>query len=274
MIVSESLDRFMMLNEDFLAENILNEKISINSIRDKGKRIAVLASMFFIFVSGNRPELLKTLPDKTEIAKSPLIFKMAEDNYLEKDEIFRGFEELLHFYQAKPRILSASSPGFIEAVNKVIPYRLDSAKVYYYDRYDEDILKAADKLMKKGEEPNADLIKAIMLIETGMTPVKNELNYEGFPQTKQHIIDDVNNKNGTSFTMEDMYDAEKSAEFIHYYIKTISRSQHVNTLDDLVIAYNWGLGNLKKYKNGELVLPEQTEDYIAMLNIMQDFFAS
>ncbi len=39
MLVCESLDRFMMLNEDFLAENVLNEKLEQMEISLYDKQI-------------------------------------------------------------------------------------------------------------------------------------------------------------------------------------------------------------------------------------------
>ena len=124
-----------------------------------------------------------------------------------------------------------------------------------------------------------------MMIETGMNPTKNSLGYEGFPQTKEHIINGwkdkkgtfhpgINQKFGTDFTLEQMYDAEKAAEFIHYYMKTVARSDYVDDLKDMIIAYNWGVGNLAKYKRGEKELPQQSSDYVKMVDVMQDYFTS
>jgi len=275
-IVRESLSRFDLLNEEFLAQNILNEKFDINLLTNKAQKLAVLASMFFMFVGGTRPEMVNKLPEKSEITKEPLIYKMAEEDFLSRDEIFKGFEELLSKYypfsKEKPEILSAGTPGFIESINSVKPGRLDSSKIDYYDRFDREIMNAVDKLRAKGENPDPNLIKTIMIIETGMNPRKNSLGYEGFPQTKQHIINDVNNRYGVSFLVIDMYDAEKAAQFIHYYLKMVQRSQWVEDIDDLIIAYNWGLGNLRDYKKGEIELPQQTSDYLAMIGSVKNHF--
>jgi hypothetical protein len=277
-IVRESLNRFELLNEEFLAENILNEKFDINLLTSKAQKIAVLASMFFMFVGGTRPEIVNSLPDKAEISKDPLIYKMAQEDSLSRDQIFMGFQDLLDKYkpkkEQKSEILSAGTPGFIESINSIKPGRLDSSKIAHYDQYDADIMKAVNKLRAKGENPDPNLIKTIMIIETGMNPRKNSLGYEGFPQTKQHIINGINEKNRTGFTMMDMYVPEKAAEFIHYYLKTVQKSQWVDDIDDLIIAYNWGLGNLRDYKKGEREMPQQTADYIAMINSVKDNFGT
>ena len=290
MLVRESLSRFDLLNDEFLAENILNEKFDINLLTNNAQKIAVLASMFLMFAGGRAPQVANKI-DKDTVAKQPMIYRMAEEDFLSRDEIFTGFTDLLTQFQdekvadepAKPEILSAGEAGFIEAINLIKPGRLDTAKIDHYDQYDNEILAAVKQLEAKGEDPNADLIKSIMLIETGMTPVKNNLGYEGFPQTKERIINGwtdkkgkfhpgINQKHGTNFTMKDMYHPGKAAEFIHYYLKSTSKSSYVNDLKDLIIAYNWGVGNLGKYKKGEKELPQQTADYIKMVDTMQDFW--
>lgn len=290
MLVRESLSRFDLLNEDFLAENVLNEKFDINLLSSKAQKLAVLASMFVMFAGGRAPELANDL-NKEEIAKKPLILKLADEDFLDRDEIFTNFNDLLDSFKDKkeeaaaPKIVQADE-DFINSINKIKPGRLDSAYMERYNQYDDDILRAADNLRAKGEDPNVNLIKAIMLVETGMNPTKNSLGYEGFPQTKEHIINGwtedstgtfypgINQKYGTKFTLEDMYDAEKAAEFIHYYLKSTSKSDYVDDLKDLIIAYNWGVGNLGAYKRGEKELPKQSSDYVKMIDVMQDYFTS
>lgn len=276
--VNESLDRFALLDENFLAENVLNEKLDINVITNKAKKLGVLAAMFLMFVGGKAPELQSKMPSNDQISRNPIMQNMAGEDHLSRDDVFDGFANMLSLYKGnknlQPKILSTSSTGFIDDVNKINPNRLDSSKTDRYDGFDEDILKAVKNLQEKGEEVNPDLIKAIMIIETGMKPVKNRLGYEGFPQTKQHIIDGVNERNGTSFTMKDMYNPEKSAEFIHYFIKTIEKSKFVKNTSDMVIAYNWGIGNLGKYKKGEKKLPQETKDYVDIFKTMEKYFVS
>jgi|AntAceMinimDraft_18_1070375.scaffolds.fasta_scaffold01445_6 lysozyme len=97
MLVRESINRFMMLNEDFLAENILNEKININSIVDTSKKLGVLASMFLMFANSKTSEM--TLPNKDLISKEPVIINMSQEDFLSRDEIFTEFETLLNLYR-------------------------------------------------------------------------------------------------------------------------------------------------------------------------------
>jgi len=181
-------------------------------------------------------------------------------------------------------IFSLGAAGLITSINSVVPDRLSKEKIPRYDKYDKDILKAVNNLKAKDENPDADLIKAIMIIETGMHPRKNSLGFEGFPQTKKHIINGwkdkkgvfhpgINQKYDTNFTIEDMYNAEKAAEFIYYYTKSLKKSKYVKTTEDIIIAYNWGVGNLGKYKNGKEKLPKQSKDYVEMIKILQKYFS-
>jgi len=160
----------------------------------------------------------------------------------------------------------------IDSINNIKENRLSLRKIHQYEQFNDEILLASDALKEKGENPNVNLIKAIMIVETGMKPIKNKSGFEGFPQTKSRFIESINKRNKTNFTMVDMYDAEESVKFIHYYLKSVSKSMYVNNLEDLIIAYNWGVGNLGKYKRGEESLPNQTKDYIAMIKVLEKHF--
>lgn len=156
----------------------------------------------------------------------------------------------------------------INKINKIKPNILSKRKKDKYNKEDTKIIKALHDLERIGEKPDYNLIKCIMIIETGMEPRENHLGFHGYPQTKQKYIDWINKKNNTNFTLEDMYDVYKSAQYIHYYVKTLLNSSYINNNEDIVIAYNWGIGNLRLYKQGEKELPKESEDYVNMLNII------
>lgn len=297
------------LLEQLLNESMMNEKINIDKINDIVKKI------------GNKKEAIKTLIKKFNQSKNLnvkkylgyilvalLIGNFALNNNKGKDK--RQYElemasataflmdvatekgeitidDLDGVSGANPwtplEIMSAASLGFVDAVNDVKPGRLDSSKVDRYDKYDPEILAACEELRLKGEQPNPNFIKTIMLIETGMNPRKNSLGFEGFPQTKIEYINGwtdkdgkfhpgINQKHNQNFTMADMYDAGESAKFIYYYLKSLGKSKHVSSHEDMLIAYNWGMGNLGKYKAGVKKLPKQSSDYVDMYNAMSTFY--
>jgi len=286
--------------ENQLFESVLNENFSVNkiveiipNIKDKKQAFKNLVSKFnkennfnfkkaigitliaFYLVgfttknnkwaSQNILQIEKAGVELTQVAK--------EIGEISVDDIATVAE----FKAEKPEIVSTPiikiHSDIINDINKVVPKRMSPEKINQYEQYNKSILKAVENLKAKGEKANADLIKSIMLIETGMKPRKNSLGFEGFPQTKQHIINGINKKYKTSFTMEDMYNAERSAEFIHYYTKSLQKSQYVNNLEDMIIAYNWGMGNLGAYKRGEKQLPNQSKDYVKMIKVLEKYFS-
>lgn len=200
-----------------------------------------------------------------------LIDKSQDKGYIDINDV----DAISYVNEMPPKeelpIISMATPGIIDAVNEVKPGRLDSSKIERYDKYDKQILNALDKLKEKGENPDANIIKIIMVIETGMNPVKNSLGFEGFPQTKKYIVDHINKKYHTHFTMADMYKAGPSAQFIYYYMKSVFQSDFVNDIPDMLIAYNWGVTNLARYKKGTKKLPNQSRDYVSMYNAMSPF---
>jgi len=296
------------LLEQLLNESMINEKINIDKINDivkkignkkeaiislikkfnQSKNLTTKKYLTYILVAivlgnfvikNNRWAGSHQYHASIEKAATELINSVGDDGVLTSDDV----DAISYVNEMTPKevlpIISMGTPGLIDDVNLVKPGRLDSTKIAQYDRYDKQIVDALDELRAKGENPDDNLIKIIMVIETGMNPRKNSLGYEGFPQTKQHILNGwkdkngkyhpgINQKNHTNFTMADMYKPGKSAQFIYYYLKSLNRSENVETIPDILIAYNWGVGNLGKYKRGMKKLPGQSKDYVSMYNAM------
>jgi GH24 family phage-related lysozyme (muramidase) len=93
MFVYESVYPF--LNEEFLAQEVLNERFDINSIKDKAKKIAILASMFLITASNQG---FKNLPPKKELMQNPTFGVLANQRNLTSKEIKTKFENLFDLY--------------------------------------------------------------------------------------------------------------------------------------------------------------------------------
>lgn len=178
----------------------------------------------------------------------------------------------------EPNVLSISNnPNLIDKLNIINPGRFSRDKVDIYDRYDKDIHTASRELEKEGEAVDTDLIKTIMMIETGMEPFDSKGNprtsktkHAGFPQTKPYIVEWINKKFGTDFEMKDMYKPKEAAKFIHYMIKDLGGYSYINSPEDIVSAYNWGPGNFKKYKYESKEMPKETSNYIKFTNILMN----
>jgi len=297
-LVLESLDqiydRERSVISPYLYMELLNEGIQFKNPKDaiqkaakilpdltKNKRLNLLA---LLFLMNTGVGLQSNIKSKEDIKGNEIILKLADKVNPSAKTIMHAFDLMVPPARVTPDILQVT-PDFISDLDTIKPGRFAEGKMDIYNQFDDEIMQAIDTLRAHGENPNADIIKAIMLIETGMNPRKNSLGYEGFPQTKEHIINGwkdkdgkfhpgINQRYGTNFTLKDMYDPAKAAEFIHYYIKALQKSKHVNSVEDIIIAYNWGTGNLGKYKKGEKDLPKESADYVKMLNAMKKHFAS
>jgi len=281
-LVSESLDQLYRERQGvspYIYMELLNEGIQFKNPKDaikkasqllpslpQGKRISLLALLFMMNTGGLEGE-----DYKKDIEMNPIIKDLANEPNPSSEKISHAFDLMAPPVKAPPAVLQVT-PDFIADLDTIKPGRFAERKMDHYNQFDEEILQAVDSLKAKGEIPNANFIKAIMLIETGMNPTKNSLGYEGFPQTKQWLVDAVNDRYGTNFDITDMYDANSAAQFIHYFTKMIEKNRHVDSLEDVIIAYNWGTKNLGKYKRGEKELPTQSKDYVKMLQAMEKHF--
>jgi len=282
-LVSESLeqlyDKGKLSVSPYLYEALLAEGIQFKNPKDaikkavrllpnlaKNKRINLLTLLFLLNTGAVNVEG----ENRQAIENNKYIVNLAEKPRVSASEIEGVFDLMAPPIKAKPNILQMTS-AVIDAVDSV---RFSKNKLDQYNQYDEDILKAVKELRDSGENVNADLIKAIMLIETGMKPSKNSLGFEGFPQTKEKFIDGINKRYNTNFTMKDMYDPYESAKFIHYYLDALGKSKWVDSVADIAIAYNWGIGNLGKYKRGEKKLPDQSKTYVKLLKSLELHYPS
>lgn len=274
----------LLLNESFISEGLNMNKIQglLTKVRDKKemignllkkfnsstnfkmrKYIAILLMILVSMSSGPKLSSGATLDkNSTEMANtiSPANLKIVED-FLERRKKEKAYNAIVSELAVK------NNPSIIASLNQINKNRFSHKRLDFYDQYDSAIADGIMELMAKGEKPNVKMIKAIMMVETGMRPVKNRLGYEGFPQTRQNEIDWVNSEEGTSFTKKDLYNPKESAKFIHYLTKILRKSAHINNLNDVLAGYNWGMGNVGKLKRGEKKLPRETKDYINLVSV-------
>ena len=282
---------YSFINETYLGENT-NMRTITNFVKKVNDKAYVLRKAIQSFNRTNSEKIKRRLSliilllafptlmssiksedegitSKVNMAVRELISSSADNHNLTQEDLERIRDKyLIGPKEYKTHDIIKTTPSMIMSLNRVAPGRFSLKYKDTYDKYDKDILEAVKELRAAGEDPDPNIIKSIMLIETGMNPRKNSLGYEGFPQTKKRIVDYINSVNGTHFTMEDMYNAKEAAKFIYYYLKTLSKSKHISNTEDLLIAYNWGIGNLSKYKKGEKELPDESKDYVALFNTL------
>lgn len=71
--------------------------------------------------------------------------------------------------------------------------------------------------------------------------------------------------------LEDLFNPSINREIGTWYLKRIwfhylPHYKLNQTIENLLIAYNFGIGNLVKYKQGKIKLPKETRDYISKYN--------
>jgi len=264
-ILSKVKDKSRMIKKLLIK---LNSNINLKA----KKYIAIILIILITLSTGTK------FTSGADITKNAEVIANTEMSLSEKDiiDILKMGKKLTHISLEKSphkideltHISLGKSPHKIDELNNITPNRFSKKKIKFYDRFDNDIIEACKELYKKGETPNEKMIKAIMLVETGMNPSKNRLGLEGYPQTRQIEIDWVNSRMKTNFTKEDLYDAKESAKFIHYYTKLLGKSKYINNIGDTLAGYNWGMGNVGKLKRGELKMPKETANYIKLVSVL------
>jgi hypothetical protein len=273
MLVNESLNEYHYnietnkLLEGFDLKNITNPSDTFKTLirrlnNTSNTKIKINIVKVLIFLLGTMAPNSDQKPVKTD-NNSIINYYIKEHPTIDENDIFYLMKTLRGHKQLKQIEIT---PSQINKLNLIVNNRFNISKINSYNKFDIDIIQASNELKLAGEKPNIKLIKAIMLIETGMIPRKNNLGYEGFPQTKMKILNHINNKYSTQFVKADLYDPQKSTKIIHYIIKAISKSKYVKNHQDIVGSYNWGLGNWSKYKLGKKTLPDETNDYIKMIS--------
>lgn len=269
------------LNDQQIIDSLLLERISLDRVKERFASIAnpkmLLNDLIQRLNNTTQKSIRKNIATTIMMLMAVMgshdihhatgeIIDIKVNELVRKDKI--DMEEVKEIFKIPEEIIVDSRK--VSKLNSIVPNRFSSDKLGQYNRFDIELIKAIDKLKAKGEKPNTKLIKAIMLVETGMIPRKNRKGYEGFPQTNQRGIDEVNQRFGTNFTLQDMYDPIKSVEFIHYKLKLIFKSKHVN--DDVRAAgfYNWGNGNWYKHFAGKQDIPKETRDYMKMVKAFME----
>ena len=113
-------------------------------------------------------------------------------------------------------------------------------------------------------------IAVIIVIESGGNPLayNKKSGAVGICQITQACLDDYNYYHQKKIKLEDLYDSKLNKQVAEWYLnKRIPTMLDYYAIEDTVenrlIAYDWGIGNLRKYKKGKIKeLPKETKDYI------------
>lgn len=86
----------------------------------------------------------------------------------------------------------------------------------------------------------------------------------GLYQITPICLKHFNEVNKTSWKMDDMYDPKKNERVAVWYFSWLER-QGLNE-EEQIIAYNMGIGNLRKWQAGMKTLPTETVHYLKKYN--------
>ena len=137
----------------------------------------------------------------------------------------------------------------------------------------------------KAEEPNWEqIVPIIAQIESGGNP--NAYNKEsgaiGLMQITDIVLREYNKWSMKSYTVayengflvepivyktQDLFNPEINKQIGTWYLNRIWRHylpyyKLEQSIENLLIAYNFGIGNLVKYRQGKIKLPKETKDYL------------
>ena len=113
-------------------------------------------------------------------------------------------------------------------------------------------------------------IEAVIQIESGFDPSAFNASSQacGLMQITPICLQDYNNfAKAETFNIGDMFDGGKNVRVGQWYLeKRIPAILEVlkieSTVENILISYNWGCGNLVKYLKGKKRLPRETVNYL------------
>jgi len=120
-----------------------------------------------------------------------------------------------------------------------------------------------------GEEVNIDTL--IKIESGGFRYAYNQVSgARGLMQVTPICLEEWNQQSKTidQYTIQDLFNPEVNKQIGTWYINTKIPHYLINcgledTIENRLIAYNWGIGNLKRYKSGRIKeLPNETKQYI------------
>lgn len=145
----------------------------------------------------------------------------------------------------------------------------------------EDIYRSIKKhTAEYGIGPEVIVGLTIRESNVSQAPRDSSANCRGMCQISKYVLDDFNTRviwkkyhDGSKFyTWEDMYDYDKNIEVACWYLRWLwDTFDDVKTVEDVLICYNVGHGNLKKYKSREsytyhTFIIARAREYLTLVN--------
>jgi soluble lytic murein transglycosylase-like protein len=121
-----------------------------------------------------------------------------------------------------------------------------------------DLEQHIDNMSAKYNVP-ASLIRAVISVESNGNPnAKSSVGAQGLMQLMEGTAKDLG--------VTDRYNPYQNIEGGTKYLGQLLNRYNGN-VDQALMAYNWGLGNVDKYNAGKITnIPKETQNYVAKVN--------
>jgi soluble lytic murein transglycosylase-like protein len=99
-------------------------------------------------------------------------------------------------------------------------------------------------------QPRKDIpdMKIISRIESSNDPgAIGKLDEVGLFQLRPAVLADFNRVHSTTYPRQDLFDATLNHRIAVWYMNWIAARPGVNSTEDMIIAWNWGIGNYRNW---------------------------
>lgn len=200
---------------------------------------------------------------RAELVKS--IETSAEDT---TQEVKKGFAALLDYFKSSNKVQQAATAvsdtwdstkaAAVNSFNETKEFFGGKAKATVLTKKGKETLDGLDGYMGQLEARDglpAGMLRSIATNESAGNPLaKSGAGAQGLNQLMPATAADLGLKGN------DVWDPAKNTEAASRYMKQLLK-QTGGDVDKALAAYNWGIGNVKKY--GMKNMPKETRDYIA-----------
>lgn len=103
-------------------------------------------------------------------------------------------------------------------------------------------------------------LSIISKIESSNNPNAKSYCCHGLYQLSEGVLKDYNQSQRSNYRKSDLYNPQINQQIADWHIERLWKKYQ--SIEDVLIAYNFGPANLKKYKAGLIRLPQETQNYL------------
>lgn len=113
-------------------------------------------------------------------------------------------------------------------------------------------------------------LEVISQIESSNNPkaFNKKTRAYGLFQITPICLKHYNSSNNTHYSEQDLFNPTINRSIADWYIKWIASK--CDSDEEILIAYNWGYGNLRKWNGSFQSLPKETQNYVTKYHILEN----